>query len=142
MRQPDRRRVGLSCGLAFGWVSLTARANELAPLGPIRANLITGVLWGLPHAPLILMGFNCEPHRVLGIFAMCGLTTSLSSLLGRAREFTGSMLAPAIPHGAFNGSQGFFVPLDREPAENLSAEGGTIPPARRAPCTPATTGQE
>ena len=85
--------------------------NEFAPLGAVRANLLTGVLWGLWHAPLILMGFNYEPYRIAGVVFTCGLTTSLSCVLWLAREYTGSLLAPAILHGAFNGFQGFLVLL-------------------------------
>jgi membrane protease YdiL (CAAX protease family) len=94
-------------GEEYGWRGWLM--NELAPLGPVRANLLTGVLWGLWHAPLILMGFNYGPHRVLGIAFMCGLTTALSFLLWRAREYTGSLLAPAMLHGGFNAFQGFLV---------------------------------
>lgn len=94
-------------GEEYGWRGWLM--DELAPLGPVRANLLTGVLWGLWHAPLILMGFNYGPHRLLGIVFMCGLTTSLSFLLWRAREYTGSLLAPAILHGGFNAFQGFLV---------------------------------
>lgn len=94
-------------GEEYGWRGWLM--NELAPLGPLRANVLTGVLWGLWHAPLILMGFNYGPHRLLGIVFMCGLTTALSFLLWRAREYTGSLLAPAVLHGGFNAFQGFLV---------------------------------
>lgn len=94
-------------GEEYGWRGWLM--NELAPLGPVRANLLTGVLWGLWHAPLILMGFNYAPYRLMGVVAMCGLTTALSFLLWRAREYTGSVLAPAVLHGAFNAFQGFLV---------------------------------
>jgi membrane protease YdiL (CAAX protease family) len=96
-------------GEEYGWRGWLA--EELAPLGAVRANVVTGVLWGLWHAPLVLMGFNYEPYRLAGILAMCGLTTSLSFLLWRARQVTDSLLAPAVLHGAFNGYQGFLVLL-------------------------------
>jgi uncharacterized protein len=93
----------------YGWRGWLM--DELESIGPVRANLLTGVLWGLWHAPLILMGFNYEPHRFAGVLFMCGLTTALSFLLWRSRQYTGSLLAPAVLHGAFNGFQGFFVLL-------------------------------
>jgi CAAX protease family protein len=99
----------LAFGEEYGWRGWLM--DELEPIGPVRANLLTGVMWGLWHAPLILMGFNFEPHRIAGVFFMCGLTTSLSFLLWRSRQYTGSLLAPAIIHGAFNGFQGFLVLL-------------------------------
>jgi uncharacterized protein len=105
----------------YGWRGWLM--DELAPLGAVRANLLTGVLWGLWHAPLILMGFNYEPYRLAGVVFMCGLTTSMSFLLWRAREYTGSMLAPAVLHGAFNGFQGFLVLLiaSRNPLVSVPA---------------------
>ena len=43
-------------GEEYGWRGWLA--DELRPLGAFWANVITGVLWGLWHAPLILLGFN------------------------------------------------------------------------------------
>ncbi len=120
---------GLSAGLTinglfaygeeYGWRGFLM--NELRSLGPVRANLLIGVLWGLFHAPIILMGFNYAPHRFLGIPMMVVLCTPFSFLLWRARQFTGSLLAPAILHGAFNGYAGFFLLLvvSRDPIVSL-----------------------
>ncbi|HEY5540264.1 MAG TPA: CPBP family intramembrane glutamic endopeptidase [Coriobacteriia bacterium] len=126
--------AGLAAGLSvngvfafgeeYGWRGWLM--DELEPIGPVRANLLTGVLWGLWHAPLILMGFNFEPYRIAGVFFMCGLTTSLSFLLWRARQFTGSLLAPAVIHGAFNGFQGFLVLLIVARNPLVSAPAGVL----------------
>ena len=40
-------------GEEYGWRGWLA--DELRPLGPVVANLVTGVLWGLWHTPLILL---------------------------------------------------------------------------------------
>ena len=40
---------------------------------------------------------------------MCAVMTPLSFILWRAREFSRSVVAPAIIHGAFNGFAGFFL---------------------------------
>jgi len=111
-------------GEEYGWRGWLM--NELAPLGAVRANLLTGVLWGLWHAPLIVMGFNYAPYRIAGVFAMCGLTTSLAFLLWRARQYTGSLLAPAILHGSFNGFQGFFLLLVASRNPLVSAPTGVV----------------
>jgi uncharacterized protein len=110
---------GLSAGLTinglfafgeeYGWRGFLM--DELRPLGAVRANLLTGVLWGLFHAPLILLGFNFAPYNLAGIVMMCVLCTPFSFLLWFARERTGSLLAPAVLHGAFNGFSGFFLML-------------------------------
>jgi len=94
-------------GEEYGWRGFLM--DELRPLGMIRANLLIGVAWGLWHAPLILMGFNYGPHTLLGIPAMCLFTTAFSFVLWQARERTGSVLTPAVLHGALNGFAGIFV---------------------------------
>ncbi len=106
-------------GEEYGWRGFLM--DELRPLGDVRANLVTGVLWGLWHAPVILMGYNFGPHRLLGIPAMVVLCTALAFLLWRARQFTDSLLAPAILHGSFNACGGFFVLLvaSRNPLVSL-----------------------
>jgi uncharacterized protein len=96
-------------GEEYGWRGFLM--DELRPLGAVRANLLTGVLWGLFHAPIILLGFNFAPYRFLGIPAMVVLCTPLSFLLWRARQFTDSLLIPAMLHGAFNAYAGFFLLL-------------------------------
>ena len=96
-------------GEEYGWRGFLM--DELRPLGAVRANLLTGVLWGLFHAPIILLGFNFGPYRFLGILQMVVLCTPFSFLLWRARQFTDSLLIPAMLHGAFNAYAGFFLLL-------------------------------
>lgn len=94
-------------GEEYGWRGFLM--DELRPLGDVKANLVTGVLWGLWHAPIILLGYDFGPYRFPGIFAMVVLCTSLSFLLWRARQFTDSLLIPAMLHGAFNAYGGVFL---------------------------------
>lgn len=75
---------------------------KLLPLGKAKSYLILGVVWGLWHAPLILIGFNYPGHPILGILAMIGLTTSLGIYLNeQTLRHRSSVLAGWI-HGAFN----------------------------------------
>jgi len=94
-------------GEEYGWRGVLM--DELRPLGPVKANLLTGVMWGLWHAPIIALGYNYGGFRLAGIFMMCVWVVPFSALLWRAREYTGTVLAPAIIHGAYNGSAGFFL---------------------------------
>lgn len=94
-------------GEEYGWRGWLM--NELRPLGSFKANLLTGAMWGLWHAPVILMGFNYGGHRLVGPLFMVILCVPLSFLLWRGRDYTGSTLGPAIMHGALNGSAGFFL---------------------------------
>ncbi len=94
-------------GEEYGWRGWLA--DQLRPLGAVWANLIIGVLWGLWHAPLILMGFNYGSYRVLGVGFMMAWCIAASFLLWRARQVTGSVLAAAVIHGGINGFAGVFL---------------------------------
>jgi membrane protease YdiL (CAAX protease family) len=94
-------------GEEYGWRGVLA--EELRPLGNLRANLLTGVLWGLWHAPIIiLLGHNYGTEWGWGIFLMVAWTTPLAFLLSWVRQRSGSVIAPAFLHGAYNGTIGIF----------------------------------
>ena len=95
-------------GEEYGWRGVLAA--ELRPLGTVRANLLTGVLWGLWHAPIIiLMGHNYGAEWGWGVALMVAWTTPLAFLLSWVRERSGSVLAAAFLHGAYNGTIGLFA---------------------------------
>ncbi len=97
-----------SFGEEYGWRGVLA--DELRPLGTWRANLLTGVLWGLWHAPIIiLLGHNYGAEWGWGIPLMVAWTTPLSFVLSWVRVRSGSVLAPAFLHGAYNGTYGFLA---------------------------------
>ena len=58
----------LAFGEELGWRGLLQQ--ELAPLGFARASALIGAIWGLWHAPLILLGHNFPDHPRLGVFVM------------------------------------------------------------------------
>ena len=99
-------------GEEYGWRGVLA--EELRPLGLVRANVAIGVVWGLWHAPLIRLGHNYGPDWAVGIPLFVAVCIPLSFILWWARERSGSVLAPAIVHGAFNGFAGTFVLLAHE----------------------------
>ena len=89
-------------GEEYGWRGWLA--EELRPLGAFWANLLTGVLWGAWHAPLILLGYNYAGYAKLGTAFMIAWCVPASFLLWRARQVTDSLIAPAVVlHGAING---------------------------------------
>ena len=94
-------------GEEYGWRGVLA--EELRPLGTVRANLLTGVLWGLWHAPIIMLGHNYGAEWGWGIPMMVLWTTPLAFLLSWVRDRSGSVLAPSFLHGAYNGTIGFYV---------------------------------
>jgi membrane protease YdiL (CAAX protease family) len=85
----------------IGWRGfLLAR---LAHLGEARAAAVTGLCWGLWHAPAIaLVGFDYPHHRLLGILAICCFTIPFGMVLAWLRRRSGSLLAPAVAHAALN----------------------------------------
>lgn len=81
---------------------------KLMPLGKPVAYTLGGILWGLWHAPLILLGFNYPGYPLLGVLWMCALTTALGIFLNEMTlRYKSSILAGSI-HGAFNG-QGYGI---------------------------------
>lgn len=111
-------------GEEYGWRGWLA--DELAPLGAVRANLITGVLWGLWHAPVILLGYNYGSYRLPGVVAMIAWCVAGSFLLWRMRQVTGTVLAAAITHGAINGFAGIFLYALADPNRLLAAPMGAV----------------
>jgi membrane protease YdiL (CAAX protease family) len=51
-------------GEEFGWRGYLL--PKLIPLGKIKAYIILGVIWGLWHAPLIVVGFNYPGYPFIG----------------------------------------------------------------------------
>jgi hypothetical protein len=93
-------------GEEYGWRGYLL--PKLMPLGKVRAYLILGVIWGLWHAPLILVGFNYPGYPLLGVIWMCALTTALGIYLNELTlRYRSSILAGSI-HGIFNG-QGYGI---------------------------------
>lgn len=73
----------------------------------LTAAIATGLVWGLWHAPLILMGHNYPQHpNLVGVAAMMLLCIPLSTILQYFRLKSGSVVVPAIMHGTFNALAG------------------------------------
>lgn len=83
--------------------------DELIPRGFWKCSLLTGVIWGLWHAPLILQGHNYPDFPVLGVFLMTVWCILLSPLFTLIREKSGSVIAAAIAHGSLNASIGISL---------------------------------
>jgi membrane protease YdiL (CAAX protease family) len=93
-------------GEEFGWRGYLL--PRLAPLGGVWAAVITGIIWGLWHAPLIVLaGYNYPGHPWLGILMMVVFTTSLSLIFAWLRFRSGSVWPSTLAHAAINGQAGF-----------------------------------
>ncbi|NJN19637.1 MAG: CPBP family intramembrane metalloprotease [Oscillochloris sp.] len=91
-------------GEEWGWRGYLL--PQLLPLGQWPALIISGVIWGLWHAPVILLGYNYPLHPQLGVLIMTGMTVVLGVLFGWTRLATGSVWPAVIAHGALNGMAG------------------------------------
>jgi membrane protease YdiL (CAAX protease family) len=101
-------------GEEFGWRGYLL--PRLAPLGGGWAALLTGVIWGLWHAPIIIStSINFPGHPWLGALAMVPLTTSLSFVYAWLRLRSGSVWPSTLAHAAANVQAG-LAPLVLAPA--------------------------
>ena len=83
--------------------------HHLEPYGFWRACLITGVVWGLWHAPLIVMGLNYPGMPVVGIALMVVFTTLITPIISYIRMKNGSVWAASLFHGTINALGGLTV---------------------------------
>lgn len=83
---------------------------KLLPLGIVPALLISGVIWGLWHAPLILLGYNYpDVPGWLGLTAMVGMCIVFGAVFSWLRLRSDSVWPAALAHAAFNGAGGTFL---------------------------------
>jgi membrane protease YdiL (CAAX protease family) len=87
-------------GEELGWRGLLLR--ELSPLGFWQLSLLTRVVWGVWHAPLIVQGHNFPDAPFAGIVVMTGWTVAASPLFTYLIVRARSVLAATLLHGSFN----------------------------------------
>ncbi len=81
---------------------------RLMPLGKWKAYLLLGVIWGLWHAPLVVVGFNYPGSPILGILFMILLTTSIGFYINELTLHYRSAILAGWIHGVFN-SQSYGI---------------------------------
>ncbi len=96
-------------GEELGWRGLML--NELATLGFWKVSLVTGVIWGFWHAPLVLQGHNFPEHPVLGVFVMTAAVTAVTPVYTYVTVRANSVFAAAFLHGSFNGVGSLYLIL-------------------------------
>lgn len=85
---------------------------RLLPLGSGRAAIITGVIWGLWHAPVIwLYGYNYPGHGHIGAIYFCLFTVPTGVFVAWLRLRTGSIWPGTFAHSSINTAAGFPVLL-------------------------------
>ncbi len=88
-------------GEEFGWRGYLL--PKLMPLGRLKAYIVVGVIWGLWHAPLIVVGFNYPGYPLLGIVGMVVMTTAVGVYINEMTLQNRSSILAGWIHGAFNG---------------------------------------
>lgn len=97
----------LTCfGEEWGWRGyLLPKMKEKLPMLPML--LVNGIIWGLWHAPLTILGHNYgsgyKGYPFTGILAMCLFCIIIGVFLTYVTLRTGSCLPAAIAHGSING---------------------------------------
>lgn len=98
-------------GEEFGWRAYLL--PKLLPLGERRALLVTGVIWGVWHWPVIAMGhnygFGYPGAPWTGMLAMTWFTIITGTFLGWAALRGRSVWPAVIGHAAINGISGLAV---------------------------------
>ncbi|UOE44703.1 CPBP family intramembrane glutamic endopeptidase [Agromyces larvae] len=84
---------------------------SLRPLGTVWALIVTGVVWGLWHAPLILLGYNYQRTDVLGLASMVAFCVLTGFVIGWLRLRTASVWPAVVAHAAINTATAQFLLL-------------------------------
>lgn len=87
-------------GEELGWRGFLTTA--LAPLGFWPSAVFSGLLWGVWHAPIILLGYNFFRPDIVGLVLMCGFTLFTGALLQWLRYWCRNVWVAAVAHGAIN----------------------------------------
>lgn len=90
----------LAFGEEVGWRGWLLPA--LLPMGKWPALLLTGVLWGAWHSPIILLGYDFDEPNLGGVGLMIVATALLGVIFGWLRLASGSLWPAVLAHGALN----------------------------------------
>lgn len=111
--------IGLYFGEEYGWRAyLFPKLEELT--GTWQAIIITGVIWGVWHTPVLLKGHNFGTDMPLfpisNIILMCFICIFIAPIFSYFAKKCGSVWPAAIAHAFFNNFvgqvQGLFIDPD------------------------------
>jgi membrane protease YdiL (CAAX protease family) len=111
----------IAFGEEYGWRGYLQ--SELVKIGKVRGILLLGVIWGLWHTPVILMGHNYPGYPVLGSFLMVLYCVALAFLLGFAVLKSGSVWLAAFLHALNNQVWSFLVLMAYTPGDPVFSFG-------------------
>jgi membrane protease YdiL (CAAX protease family) len=94
-------------GEEFGWRGFLLKTLRNKKLLPV--SLITGIVWGLWHFPLILIGHNYPQHPMAGVGMMVVFCILLSPVMTYITLKSKSVIAAAVFHGTLNAIAGIGI---------------------------------
>ncbi len=114
--------VIFALGEELGWRGFLL--PRLLPLGQWKALIISGLIWGVWHAPAIAQGHNYADHPFLGILLMTVFCALLGVIIGWMYLRSRSPWVAALAHGSVNAWAGLPI-LFLRPGYD-TALGGTL----------------
>lgn len=87
-------------GEEFGWRGYLQR--RLLVEHPRWAAIATGLIWGIWHYPLVVLGYEHYENQVVGGLVFTVFTVLLSIIFGWLQAQTGSLWIACLAHGATN----------------------------------------
>jgi membrane protease YdiL (CAAX protease family) len=95
-------------GEEFGWRGYLL--PKLLPLGSVSAAVISGAIWGLWHAPLIVLdSYNYPGYPWWGVLMMVLFCVEVGIVQAWLRYRSGSIWPAVLSHAALNGQAGFAL---------------------------------
>lgn len=94
-------------GEEFGWRGFLL--NAFKEMKFFKASVIIGFIWGIWHAPLVLMGHNYPQHPQIGVLMTVLLCILITPLLLFVTIKSKSVIAAAIMHGTMNALAGISI---------------------------------
>ena len=113
--------IVLAFGEEYGWRAYLQA--ELCRVGRVRGVLAVGVIWGMWHWPLILMGWSYPGYPLVGLLLTVLFTIGLAVALGYVVFKTGSILLAAYLHALNDQVTGFLVFLGFKPFDPVFSFG-------------------
>ena len=114
----------ITFGEEYGWRGFLQ--GELVKLGKVRGIALVGFIWGVWHAPVIVMGHNYPGYPVTGVLLMIVYCVLLGFILGYAKLKSGSVLLAAYLHGVNNQAWGFLAMLVYKPHDPVFSFGAGL----------------
>lgn len=109
-------------GEELGWRGFLL--SEFRKLSFFKACLIIGIIWGIWHAPIILMGHNYPAHPEWGVLLMTVFCTLYTFLFIYITLKARSVIAAALMHGSVNAFAGIALMLSSGGSDLLTGMTG------------------